>query len=208
MTPEDSAANQASAPDQGARNQGARNQGPTVRWLVAPVAVALIVLVTVLIIGLGTDDQQSDTSLAGKLAPAIVAPDLNGETFDLDRSRGRWVLVNFFATWCPPCRAEHPELIEFATTHGATGDASVVSVVFGDDPENVKQFFAENGGEWPVVDDVDGAISVDFGVISVPETFLIAPNGRVATRLLGGVTAETLDSVIAAFEGDDAGGGS
>ena len=70
--------------------------------------------------------------------------------------RGEWVVVNFFATWCTPCRVEHPELVKFAEEH--EGDpVEVVSVAFSDQPEAIREFFAEQGGNWPVVASDTGA---------------------------------------------------
>ena len=65
--------------------------------------------------------------------------------------RGRWVVGNFFSTTCQPCIVEHPELIEFQEAHEPVGDATVVSVAFDDAASNVEEFFAENGGDWPVL---------------------------------------------------------
>ena len=61
-----------------------------------------------------TDDQNRGSPLEGKLAPALTGTDIDGQPFDLDRYRGQWVLVNYFATWCPPCVAEHPQLVSLS----------------------------------------------------------------------------------------------
>ena len=173
-------------------------------------AIAIAVLLALLIAVLATRDPSVErvtrSPLIGNLAPVIDGPTLDGSTFDLSDERGRWVLVNFFATWCIPCLEEHPELVAFHERHRALGDASVVSVLFDDDPDEARAVFRERGGSWPVVIDRQAAISVAYGVARVPESFLVAPDGTVVQRLVGGVTAKQLDDLLADYE-DAARGG-
>jgi cytochrome c biogenesis protein CcmG/thiol:disulfide interchange protein DsbE len=175
---------------------GAR--GPRRRTAVV-VAVVLAVVLALLIGVLATrepaTDRLSDSPLIGRAAPAITGTDLQGEEFDLDALRGRWVVVNFFATWCVPCRVEHPELVRFAEAH--PDDGAVVSVVFDDEPTDVQAFFEENGGEWPVVPGEGTGVILDYAVSGVPESFVVSPNGVVVAKVTGGVTAAGLDQVIA-----------
>jgi cytochrome c biogenesis protein CcmG/thiol:disulfide interchange protein DsbE len=153
-------------------------------------------------------DRTTESPLVGELAPPlageVIAPtDQVGRSFDLDRLRGQWVVVNFFATWCVPCRVEHPELVEWSEEHAETGDASVVSAVFDDEAEDVAAFFEENGGEWPVIDGEQ--VILDWAVAAVPESFLVAPDGVVVAKITGGVTADGLDELLAEVQGPAAG---
>ena len=135
----------------------------------------------------------------GQAAPAFSGETTEGEQFNLAAHRGEWVLVNFFATWCGPCRIEHPELVKFAQEH--EGDpVQVVSVAFSDQPDAIREFFAKQGGSWPVVASDTGGIALDYGVTGVPETYIVAPSGLVIDRLEG-VTADQLNQII-----DSAGG--
>ena len=171
---------------------------------VALVALAVAVAVAVLVIFLALGDPQRGTligrSAVGKPAPPITGLTLAGDTFDLDDHRGRWVLVNFFATWCAGCIQEHPELVAFSERH-AGRDAIVVTVAFDDSPEAVRTFFERAGGDWPVLAGDVGSVPVDYGVTAVPETYLVSPAGYVVDKLVGagGVTAEQLDARIAAL---------
>jgi cytochrome c biogenesis protein CcmG/thiol:disulfide interchange protein DsbE len=165
----------------------------------AVVAVLTVALVAVLATRDPAQDRAAESPLVGHVAPPLagetIAPEATaGTRFDLDRLRGQWVVVNFFATWCVPCRVEHPELIEFSERHAATGDASVVSVVFDDEADDVAGFFAEEGGDWPVVDG-EGVI-LDWAVAAVPESFLVSPDGVVAAKITGGVTADGIDDLL------------
>jgi len=165
-------------------------------FVVIPVAVVMVLFIVVLGTRAPASDRVADSPLVGRAAPGIQARTLEGEEFALDRYAGRWVLVNFFATWCGPCRREHPELRRFATEHDRTGDAGVVSVVFQDDPAAVRRFFDENGGDWPIVDDSGGRAVLDYGVAGIPESYLVDCDGVVRAKVTGGVTAAGLDGLI------------
>ena len=141
-------------------------------------------------------ERAARSAVLGELAPLIEGPDLDGEWFDIDDYRGQWVVVNFFSTTCIPCIVEHPELVAFSEHHQQTGEATVVSVAFDDSTANVREFFIESGGDWPVITTDTGSVAVAYGVTAVPESYLVAPSGIVAAKLIGGVTADDLDSQI------------
>ena len=167
--------------------------------LVGAVVVGVVVLGLVAV--LATRDPASTRSgaspLVGGVAPAIVGTTIDGEPFSLDDLRGRWVVVNFFATWCAPCIVEHPELVSFRERHVALGDAEVVSVAINDRPEEVAAFFARNGGDWPVLADGVRPVPIEWGVTAPPESFLVTPQGFVAAKITGGVTEAELDAILA-----------
>ncbi|MGH9273726.1 MAG: TlpA family protein disulfide reductase [Acidimicrobiales bacterium] len=164
------------------------------------VAVLVAILVAVLATRAPSTERVTRSPLIGRLAPAIAGTTLDGDAFDLSDQRGRWVVVNFFATWCIPCIAEHPELVAFDEAHADAGDASVVSVLFDDEEDNARAEFAKRGGNWPVVIDDEGAVGVAYGVARVPESFLVAPDGTVVQRLVGGVTRAQLDDLLRQYE--------
>jgi cytochrome c biogenesis protein CcmG/thiol:disulfide interchange protein DsbE len=178
---------------------------PTAGSRAALVAVVVVAVLMALLVGvLATRDTSVErvttSPLIGRLAPAIDGATLDGDAFRLTDQRGRWVLVNFFATWCTPCLQEHPELVRFDEEHRQRGDARIVSVLYDDEPEQARQVFEERGGEWPVVTDERGSVGVAYGVARVPESFLVAPDGTVVQRLVGGVTAAQLDDLLAQYE--------
>jgi cytochrome c biogenesis protein CcmG, thiol:disulfide interchange protein DsbE len=176
-----------------------RRIGP---WVASAVLVVLAGFIAVLATS-GGDDRQVRSTLIGRTAPAIAGDTIDGGAYDLADDRGRFVLVNFFATWCVPCIREHPELVEFEERHRAEGDASVVSVVFDSRPAQVRDFFERNGGEWPVVLDPDGRTALEYGVAGVPESYLLAPDGTVLIKIEGGVTADDLDRLLRQVQGED-----
>jgi cytochrome c biogenesis protein CcmG/thiol:disulfide interchange protein DsbE len=165
----------------------------------AVVAVVLVAFVAVLATREPATERRASSPLIGKVAPALAGETVDGASFDIDDHRGRWVLVNFFATWCQPCVQEHPELVRFSQAHAAADDAVVVSVVYDEsDLGRVRDFFAERGGDWPVLS--DGLLpAVDYGVVKVPESYLVAPNGLVVQKYTGGVTQDMIERDIAAL---------
>jgi cytochrome c biogenesis protein CcmG/thiol:disulfide interchange protein DsbE len=170
-------------------------------WAAVPVALVLVGLIVVLATREPATDRVAESTRLGKPAPAVAGETLDGGSYDLGDRQGRWVVVNFFATWCKPCEKEHPELRAFAAEHAEVGDAEVVSVVFQDDPSNVEEFFEENGGDWPVILDDKTQIGIDYGVSGIPESYLIDPNGIVRVKLIGGVTRAGLNAQLDAARG-------
>lgn len=160
------------------------------------VVAAVLALVAVFASSPDRAERAASSPIVGQVAPELTGTTMTGEQFDIDDHRGQWVVVNFFATWCPPCVEEHPELVAFAERNGA--DAQLVSVAFDDtEVAAVERFFADNGGEWPVITAGAGGASLDYGVKKLPESFLVNPAGTVVAKINGGVTAAQLDALIA-----------
>ena len=170
---------------------------PVARWIALAVGVVMVALVALFATREPAANTVADSKLIGKLSPEITAQDLSGETVRASRFRGRYLVVNFFASWCVPCREEHPELLNFTARHASKGDAQVLAVVFNDDVDAAARWFEENGGDWPVLQDPRGRVALDFGVGKPPETFVVAPDGTVLTRIVGPVTADGLDAILA-----------
>jgi cytochrome c biogenesis protein CcmG/thiol:disulfide interchange protein DsbE len=167
-----------------------------VLWIAVAVAVPVFLLVLVLANGEPAATRAVKSPLVGKPAPPIEGETVDGAAASLASFEGKWVVVNFFATWCVPCRQEHPELIRFAQAHGATGDAAVLGVVYSDNAQAVREFRDKEGGAWPMLADPKGRIALDYGVAGIPESFLVSPEGVVVAKLLGGVRAADLDQVL------------
>ena len=167
-----------------------------VLWVAVAVAVPVFLLVAVLATRQPAVQRQVKTPLLGKAAPPIESTTVDGQAAGLSALRGQWVVVNFFATWCIPCRQEHPELVRFADEHKAVGDAAVLSVVYSDNTQAVREFRDSQGGSWPMLTDPQGRIALDYGVAGVPESFLVSPDGLVAAKLVGGVQADALDRLL------------
>ncbi len=169
----------------------------TARIASSAVGVMLIGLVALLAFSGGeTDDDPS--RLLGQRAPEVAGITLDGQPYDLDDRRGSWVVVNFFATWCPGCVNEHDDLIALEDWGSDRGDLELVAVVFDDEVDLVEQFFDQRGGEWPVLNNPD--IPVDYRVTNIPETFLVSPSGQVVLHVAGEVDAAEMMRLIEELE--------
>ena len=172
--------------------------------VLVPVLVVTVIVGFVVVV-LATREPAAnrivDSRLVGQPAPEVEGTTLDGETYSLASDRGRFTLVNFFATWCVPCQREHDDLAAFDERHRRIGDAGVVTVVFDDATENARAFFEENGGDWPVIIGDDGDIALDYGVAGVPESYLVGPDGRVLAKIIGGVTEDGLEELLARVQG-------
>jgi cytochrome c biogenesis protein CcmG/thiol:disulfide interchange protein DsbE len=192
VTQEDDPETPAGGPADAAR---ARRLAPLVAVAVA-VVVALLVLVAAM--AKSSTKDTADTPLLGQAAPVVQTQTVDGQPFDLAARRGSWVVLNFFSTWCQPCVAEHPALLQFAQAQAQQGDGGeLVTVVFNDSLDAVRSFFKQHGGDWPKLSDPDGRIQVAFGVAKSPETWIIDPDGVVRARIISQVTSDQLTTLLA-----------
>ena len=170
--------------------------GSVARKIAAVVGVIVLAMIALLARGGVGERAEAANNLLGERVPLMVGDAVDGRDYDIDDFRGEWVLVNFFGTWCPPCVAEHPELVELEQWGIENDRLSLVSVAFNDNPADVQRFFDDFGGEWPVLDDAN--LSVAFEISNVPESFLIAPSGLVVQHFIGGIVAGDVQQSIVA----------
>jgi peroxiredoxin len=118
-------------------------------------------------------------------APGFELVDVDGATLRLADFRGRPVIVNFWATWCPPCREEMPSM-ERAWVRLREQGVAMVAINVGEDEETVFRFTADYPVTFPLLLDRDGVVVERWPVRGLPSTFVVDPDGRVAYRAIGG----------------------
>jgi thiol-disulfide isomerase/thioredoxin len=133
-------------------------------------------------------------------APSFILADPSGYAVSLDELRGQVVLVNFWATWCDPCRAEMPELDELAREYGPQG-FRVVAVNVLEDAGRVQRFRDELGLDMPLLLDPGGVVYGAFGVEGMPSSYLVDRDGIIRDVRLGVVTRRYLESRLPALLG-------
>ncbi len=142
------------------------------------------------------DPDQLPTAMAGKPVPAVtLAPlaDLPHFAGDAALADGEVKLVNFWASWCAPCRVEHPTLTALAQERGLT----IYGVNYKDQPDAAVEFLQELGNPYKAVGvDPQGRAGIEWGLYGVPETFVVDGDGRIVERFAGPVTQRVLETNI------------
>jgi len=151
-------------------------------------------LAAMFLVGMYRDDPDSlPSTLVGREAPTVALGQLGDLSVfdDADLRQDGVKLVNFWASWCAPCRAEHPMLTELAQ-EGIT----ILGVNYKDDPAKAQAFLNELGDPYTAIGTDQGRMALDWGVYGVPETYVIDANGKVVLRLAGPISRGELERSI------------
>jgi thiol-disulfide isomerase/thioredoxin len=130
--------------------------------------------------------------------PSLKVTTLDGKPFDLAAERGKWVIVNYWATWCGPCIKEMPDISRFVAAHGK--DVAAIGLAYDDsDTADIKAFLAKHPVAYPVAQVHLDSPPKDFDEPrGLPTTWLIGPDGKVAKRFVGTVNEASLGAAIKA----------
>ena len=167
------------------------------RWLAAIPVVVFLIIAIGLGIGLSGDPAKIPSALIGKPVPDFTLPaipELGVPGFDSASLRaGQVTVVNVWASWCVPCRLEHPLLMELAKRR----DIRLVGLNYKDEPENARRFLGTMGQPFAAIGaDQTGRAAVDWGVYGVPETFIVDGRGMIRYKWIGPMTPEILSDTI------------
>ena len=138
----------------------------------------------------------SQGSLIGKPAKPFIVTSLDGKTISLNSLKGKVVILNFWATWCPPCRAEIPEFIQFYRDFKKEG-VEIIGLGVNDSDAALQEFGRENRINYPVANDKGNRVSSLYGGIrSIPTTFAIDRKGIIRDMRIGGIDKQELINMV------------
>jgi cytochrome c biogenesis protein CcmG/thiol:disulfide interchange protein DsbE len=175
------------------------------RWIAGSVAMVVVVLGVILAVNVGNDPAAGShaSPLQNKAVPAFDLPTLDGGRVTEAATTGEWTLVNFWNSWCVPCRQELPELRKFSQSYAGNPQVQMNGIVR--DPQESKTAVAKyaksEGMDWTLAWDPGNQAALDFATRGQPESFLVAPNGEVMVFFYGPVTARTLERALIAVGG-------
>lgn len=154
---------------------------PTALKMLSVLALAAVAAVVYVgLPGVGAKDPELLTPVPGRpVAPDFDLKDAHGKPVRLADFRGRPLIVNFWATWCPPCRKEMPSMQRANAAMSAEG-IGLVAINVGEDADTVAQFLAETKVEFPLPLDETSAVVTSYPVRGLPTTFVVDPEGRLA----------------------------
>lgn len=157
--------------------------------------LAFIGLVIAFALGLTRDPSLVPSALIGKPVPQFSLSPVKGRTLGLasDDLKGEVSLVNVFASWCVACRYEHPFFMQLK----AQGVVPIHGINYKDKPDDAAEWLDTMGDPYTRTGaDLDGRVSIDWGVYGVPETFVVDRKGRIAYKQIGPIDREALDQTI------------
>lgn len=152
--------------------------------------ILAIVLTLVLVLGVTlaacSSPSSSPAPIVGRPAPDFKLPSLGGQTVSLSDLRGRPVLINFWASWCEPCRYEMPFIQEiFEDTEWTARGLVILAINLGESPSRVEEFMKSYGLSFPVLLDTNSSVAEKYNIRGIPETFLIDKDGIIQEIKIG-----------------------
>ncbi len=175
------------------------------RTPILAVGIPLLIFLVVLIVAMlnssresgrpGVNDTLGEVEVSTAANADFLVTTLDGEELRLSDLRGSIVMVDFWSSWCPPCRAEAPVLVEAYERWSAMG-VEFVGISIWDDEDDVLDFVKRHDIRYPNAVDEDGSIAVEFGVKGIPEKFFVNPQGEIVRKINGPNTSQSLDEVL------------
>jgi cytochrome c biogenesis protein CcmG/thiol:disulfide interchange protein DsbE len=173
------------------------------RWIVLAVGVGVVALAIVLALTVSTDPQEeaNRSRLVGQPVPAFSVEAIDGTPITSESLAGKTVLVNFWNSWCIPCREEHDALKQWYDANRDDSSVVLLGIVREDRRKDALEWVEDRDVDWPVGFDPGGKAALDFGTRGQPETYAIGPDGVVVASKFGPVTPAVLDQMVAYAQG-------
>lgn len=161
------------------------------------IVVVIAALVVVLLLAFRRDPHDIRTGTVGKPAAAFALQKLDGSgMLRSDDAKGKITIVNFFASWCVPCKEENPALVRVYERYRASDDVVFVGVLYQDSRDSGLAYVKDNGVVWPTASDDDGRVAFAYGVFGIPETYFIDADSVIQGRHIGPIDESTLVTAI------------
>ncbi|MEL6345820.1 MAG: TlpA disulfide reductase family protein [Myxococcota bacterium] len=168
----------------------------SVNWPILIVGFVVTgLMVAVLGSGFGNDPMDMFENRIEVATPFDLRKIDSGEQVKLADLKGQTVVLNFWATWCQPCKIEHPHVLRAAQQYQPKGVA-FLGVLHDDDPLVARQYLKREGQVFPSVFDPRNRVSIDYGVSGVPETFVIDKDGYIVKKFVGPVRPGDIEAVL------------
>lgn len=148
-----------------------------------------------------TGNQVPTRPMPGFKAPDFTLVDNNGHSVKLSDLRGKKLFINFWASWCPPCKAETPDLVAVSQKYKGQVEFYGVNMTTSDSVESAKAFIQQYGIKFPILFDQNGDVAQKYQVISIPSSFTVDQNGIIVDRRVGQMTGAAMEDSIARLLG-------
>ncbi len=173
----------------------AEPESPRGRFGLGSIVLLVSIVVAAVIFGLALS-RQNQTQPTNGAAPDFSFTTFEGESLKLSDFKDKVVVINFWASWCGPCRDEAGELQSAWEYYQPRGDVVFLGIAYADNGPRSLEFIEEFGITYLNAPDIGTRISEDYNILGVPETFIIDQRGQVAKFIYAGVTQESLQAVI------------
>ena len=152
--------------------------GPNITLLIGGLILS-VAFVTLLGVGFAFNPRALPDAMTGKPVPNFKLIDLDGNQIHLNDIKGKPIVLNFWSTWCVPCKQEHPVLLEAAKLYP---EVQFYGIIYQDEAEPIRQYLKRNGSAYPHLIDPESRVAIDLGVSGVPETYFIDRKGIIRTK--------------------------
>ena len=167
----------------------------TVIFLLAMLIAGFTIFLAIGVMGTTTATSRSGKELVGKKAPSFVAPKVGGQLVSLENYKNKPLVLNFWASWCPPCRDETPGMERIWRKYEDQG-VVILGINVQDGEKEAERYISEFGVTFSNALDLDGSITVDYGVTGLPVTFFIDNDSVVKGRWVGSISEDRLDNWV------------
>ena len=167
----------------------------TVIFLLAMLIAGFTIFLAIGVMGTTPATSRSGKELVGKTAPSFVAPKVGGQLVSLENYKNKPLVLNFWASWCPPCRDETPGMERIWRKYEDQG-VVILGINVQDGEKEAERYISEFGVTFSNALDLDGSITVDYGVTGLPVTFFIDNDSVVTGRWVGSISEDRLDNWV------------